>query len=168
MIYRSQLSSLFAKPDAKFELLEVFEPEVVLGQHPFLWTNKGRCLPSTDGEIVPVPKGFSHLRLEILRKTPICSRCGRKGMAFARLRSHCKGQIRLVFLCEDGVILTVDHIVPRALGGKTDQFNLQTLCETCNILKAAHEPTEFYTCDIESGYVWAKPWAMEAIKLAAA
>jgi hypothetical protein len=36
--------------------------------------------------------------------------------------------------------LVVDHIMPVALGGSTDENNLQTLCETCNLGKAARYP----------------------------
>ncbi len=28
--------------------------------------------------------------------------------------------------------LTIDHVFPRALGGKSDEFNLRTLCRSCN------------------------------------
>ena len=28
--------------------------------------------------------------------------------------------------------LTIDHIFPRSLGGKSDEFNLRTLCRSCN------------------------------------
>lgn len=40
----------------------------------------------------------------------------------------------------DGVRLVVDHIVPVALGGSSDDGNLQTLCEPCNQGKAARPP----------------------------
>ena len=40
---------------------------------------------------------------------------------------------------EDGVKLVVDHIVPRAWGGKTTEGNLWTLCEQCNLGKKHHE-----------------------------
>lgn len=39
-----------------------------------------------------------------------------------------------------GVRLVVDHIVPVALGGSSDDANLQTLCEPCNQGKAARPP----------------------------
>lgn len=34
--------------------------------------------------------------------------------------------------------LTFDHIVPRAIGGKTNLFNITVACRTCNGDKAAH------------------------------
>src|SRR5690606_26459752 len=32
----------------------------------------------------------------------------------------------------DDVVLVVDHIVPRAIGGPSEDWNLQPLCEQCN------------------------------------
>lgn len=36
--------------------------------------------------------------------------------------------------------LVVDHVVPVAAGGKTEDGNLQTLCETCNLGKSDRPP----------------------------
>jgi 5-methylcytosine-specific restriction endonuclease McrA len=36
--------------------------------------------------------------------------------------------------------LVIDHIVPIALGGKSTDGNLQTLCDPCNAGKAARPP----------------------------
>lgn len=49
---------------------------------------------------------------------------------FERDQYRCKG-------CETHLDLTVDHIVPVALGGGDDFHNLQTLCRTCNAKKGA-------------------------------
>jgi 5-methylcytosine-specific restriction endonuclease McrA len=38
---------------------------------------------------------------------------------------------------EEGVILHVDHIVPRCKGGGNEMSNLQTLCSWCNLGKGA-------------------------------
>lgn len=39
---------------------------------------------------------------------------------------------------EDGIKLHVDHIIPIAKGGKTEDDNLQTLCNDCNAGKSDH------------------------------
>jgi 5-methylcytosine-specific restriction endonuclease McrA len=58
------------------------------------------------------------LRYEILRRDGFrCKICGR-------------GE-------EDGVKLHVDHIIPVSKGGKTEEENLRTLCEDCNLGKGA-------------------------------
>lgn len=39
----------------------------------------------------------------------------------------------------DRFYLQVDHVVPRARGGKTHPANLVTACPTCNLQKSAKE-----------------------------
>ncbi|WP_228438185.1 HNH endonuclease [Chryseobacterium sp. 6424] len=41
----------------------------------------------------------------------------------------------------DDVILHIDHIIPRSLGGKDDYENFQTLCSECNIGKSNKDTT---------------------------
>ena len=42
----------------------------------------------------------------------------------------------------DGVILNVDHIVPRSKGGSDDLSNLQTLCFECNVGKSNKDDSD--------------------------
>lgn len=44
---------------------------------------------------------------------------------------------------EDGIILHIDHIIPRSKGGRDHIDNYQTLCETCNIGKSNKDQTDF-------------------------
>lgn len=44
----------------------------------------------------------------------------------------------------------VDHVVPLAKGGKHEPLNLQLLCPTCNVRKAAKDPIQFMQ---EQGYL---------------
>lgn len=39
-----------------------------------------------------------------------------------------------------GVYLSIDHIMPRCLGGSSSEENLQTLCTRCNTLKGTKHP----------------------------
>jgi hypothetical protein len=43
---------------------------------------------------------------------------------------------------DDGVVLHVDHIVPRSKGGEDTLDNLQTLCSACNLGKSNRDDTD--------------------------
>ena len=53
-----------------------------------------------------------------------------------RDNSRCRRCGRTV---EDGVKLVVDHIIPVDWGGQTEEANLWSLCEECNLGKKDHE-----------------------------
>jgi 5-methylcytosine-specific restriction endonuclease McrA len=60
------------------------------------------------------------LRYRILKRdSSVCRRCGKT--------------------VDDGAKLVVDHIIPVDWGGQTEEANLWTLCEVCNIGKKAYE-----------------------------
>jgi 5-methylcytosine-specific restriction protein A len=54
-------------------------------------------------------------RLAVLQDEPLCRHCAAKGRA--------------------QLAVTVDHKVPKALGGGDERANLQPLCERCNTIK---------------------------------
>jgi len=83
------------------------------------------------------------LRYEILRRdNHTCRYCGAK---------------------PPDVTLTVDHVVPRALGGDDSPENLATACTACNAGKAATNPDAPLVADVQQA---ALKWKM-AIELAA-
>lgn len=51
----------------------------------------------------------------------------------------CPGWRRAPHASDD---LTVDHIVPKALGGTDSRDNLQVLCRSCNSAKATSEKAD--------------------------
>jgi len=48
--------------------------------------------------------------------------------------------------------LNVDHIIPRSLGGKAEESNLQVLCKSCNLLKLARIFEERDTESVKEGF----------------
>lgn len=56
--------------------------------------------------------------------------------AAKRLRVYKKSDYRCV-RCGKAKDLTIDHIIPRALGGSDHEDNLQAMCAKCNSKKGA-------------------------------
>ena len=48
--------------------------------------------------------------------------------------------------------MTIDHFIPRVLGGTDDPSNLMSACFTCNVRKGARHPD-----DLEPGFFVTKP-----------
>lgn len=48
------------------------------------------------------------------------------------------------------VPLTVDHVIPRTLGGATEPSNLVTACRDCNNGKASTSPDEHVVADVDA------------------
>lgn len=92
----------------------------------------------------------SHRYTLFFHKGVECVVCGIKGVYFALEApkpqpplTEIKGYHFNLYALKDGreVLMTKDHIMPRAKGGK-DQFeNFQVMCEVCNLAKGvAYEP----------------------------
>jgi hypothetical protein len=81
-------------------------------------------------------------RLQLFKKTQVCACCGIQGRFF-RIEHH-KGDVAPVINLygaggvDNGyvVLMTMDHIIPRAKRGPTTADNVQLLCADCNQLKA--------------------------------
>jgi HNH endonuclease len=75
----------------------------------------------------PIPR---RLRFEILRRDGYtCRYCGAQA---------------------PDVPLTVDHVIPRALGGSDDPTNLITACHDCNAGKGSTSPDEHIVADVDA------------------
>lgn len=66
------------------------------------------------------------------QKGTTCVCCGRKGSYF-KLDGDEKSKRRHFNLyCDDGTVMTKDHIMPKSLGGLDSIENLQPMCKDCN------------------------------------
>ena len=84
-------------------------------------------------------------RFEVFKRSSKCSECGLEG-TFLAVERHIskKGKVcsenyhlNLYAVKDDvEVLMTKDHIIPKAKGGKDEQTNYQTMCTTCNCEKA--------------------------------
>lgn len=83
---------------------------------------------------------LSSERLKLMKRQPECQCCGLKATHF--LLEKIVNQIHFNVFAQspegDMVMLTMDHINPKAKGGTNKLSNLQTLCKKCNHLKADH------------------------------
>jgi hypothetical protein len=66
-----------------------------------------------------------------------CQKCGIKATHYV-LRQYKDGSLHLDLFAGD-IMLTIDHITPKAKGGKDWIYNYQIMCEPCNFSKGAKE-----------------------------
>ena len=132
--------------DKKYSIEEVFG---WLPENPEGYTkNKLRDLARKNPEIQL--RGIFHGanvsrysdRYDVFRKSLTCTKCGLKGTYF-RIDIHKKDIDRQLYhfnlygVNEEGqeILITKDHIIPKAKGGKDFFTNYQTMCVCCNKAK---------------------------------
>lgn len=104
---------------------------------------RGKVKHNFDGDAIKL----SSDRLFIFAKSINCIYCGIEGKYFYKERNHVTTafHFNLYAIDKDGneVLMTKDHIVPRAKGGKDKLSNYQTCCIVCNNLKATTSHEDF-------------------------
>ena len=85
--------------------------------------------------VVKVPAVVRLLRAFRRRKQPV---------KFSRVNIYARDRYTCQYCGEKKPIgeLTYDHVVPRALGGKTEWSNIVTACQDCNLRKGARTPQQ--------------------------
>jgi 5-methylcytosine-specific restriction endonuclease McrA len=79
-----------------------------------------------------------------------CARSGRSSSWIRpnkRAQIYARDQYRCVWCLRRGVELTLDHFLPRALGGGNGADNLITCCSTCNS-RRQHTPALTYAAGL--------------------
>jgi len=82
--------------------------------------------------------GTSSHRYDLFDRNRTCVACGRTGIVMRLQKDWCNADsTKAHFNLYDcnGVLMTVDHIVPKSKGGKDDIANYQTMCRPCNAKK---------------------------------
>jgi len=119
------------------------------------WTQKDfkDKVPGTEQEILGQKIKMFSDRYKVFKNSCTCVECGIEGAFFALERSfqpnqeanpHYRYHMNLyaIKIDDDGeeveVLMTKDHIVPRAKGGKDNISNYQTMCTTCNQEKGSN------------------------------
>ncbi|MBS1722719.1 MAG: HNH endonuclease [Armatimonadetes bacterium] len=69
-----------------------------------------------------------------------CVSCGEHASYYALVRSM--GKCMVWALTRDGVPFTLDHHMPRALGGSNRSSNLRVMCDVCNQKKGCAHPEQ--------------------------
>ncbi|QGT54442.1 hypothetical protein b3_0199 [Synechococcus phage B3] len=95
-----------------------------------------KCFTYKLTEEIPVSslqtKFANHRRLGVFaQKGCVCVSCGRVGTRLIK-GIDSKGGVHWDLYTDDLFPITVDHIVPRSLGGLDDMSNYQPMCSPCN------------------------------------
>lgn len=124
------------------ETLAEFSPAEIL---PLIPRKNSRLKIASSDSIQEVSVKTCSLRLQVFKRSLVCSSCGLTGVLFKLQRQVNKDErphLNL-YACRhkpDGeiefILMTQDHIFPRSKGGKDDLNNLQTMCVECNLLKS--------------------------------
>jgi len=136
--------------DKKYSIKEVFN---MLGEENLSGnyvTKKNRQSIIIDGYKV-YTKSLRYMTF--FQKGTICTCCGREGAYFKLDVSDPKNPNCKHFnlYCEDGMLMTKDHIIPKSLGGTDTVTNLQPMCRECNVKKGNGKEQQFTIMSVDSG-----------------
>ena len=76
-------------------------------------------------------------RIQLFVRSITCAYCGRMGSHFRLETAGNQTNPHLNLYTEDGILMTVDHIIPVALGGRNHLTNYQAMCSRCNNKRGA-------------------------------
>lgn len=75
-----------------------------------------------------------HRRLRVFyHKGTVCVNCGIEGVRLIKRLDN--GSVHLDLYTKDLVMMTIDHIIPKSLGGDDSLDNLRPMCSHCNSIR---------------------------------
>lgn len=127
----------FMKKLNPMEVLGVFEPDEVI---PFIgYGSRYKTFLTKSNKKFRVKT--DSVRLQVLKRSQACVTCGIVGSVFHLERVEWKDERPHfnLYAEKDGelILMTQDHIRPRAKGGRDILSNLQTMCYPCNFAKGS-------------------------------
>jgi len=88
-----------------------------------------------------------------------CVCCGIEATTMIKFHNNKTNTIQWSICSDDGIELTIDHIAPKARGGKNSIDNYQSMCQICNSNKGAQLDGKFFhkRSDVIGKEYWRKP-----------
>ncbi len=115
-------------------------PHVIFTPKELSATSFPEALVDIGGDLI----NMTSLKLQTFKENGVrCRVCGCKGSYFAKEKYPSEPYFHLnLYALKDGreVLMTKDHIIPLAKGGRDRLNNFQTLCIECNRKKASKTP----------------------------
>lgn len=113
---------------------------------PFIHIDQQRARDLPQATFHGHPIVLKSLRLQCFKEKGLtCAKCGLAGSHFALEIFPGNGQPHMNLYAatpEGDVLMTMDHIRPKAKGGPNHLTNVQTLCGPCNFKKADDFPID--------------------------
>ena len=95
----------------------------------------------SDGYVVRTPNTTFKLPA-VIRVLNIVKRSKRKGIAFSKKNILRRDNFTCQYCGNSDSSLTVDHIIPKSRGGKSNWGNVVVACKPCNLKKGNQTPSE--------------------------
>ena len=95
----------------------------------------------SDGYVVRSPTTTFKLPA-VVRVLNIVKRSRRKGIAFSKKNILRRDNFTCQYCGNNDSSLTVDHIIPKSRGGKSNWNNVVVACKPCNLKKGNQAPSE--------------------------
>lgn len=104
--------------------------------------NKAVVVKATEKLVYNAERTFSLFVPKIIRLVDYVKSLNRSIITFSRRNVLVRDRFTCAYCGKQGVSLTVDHVLPKSRGGKTDYENCVGACLECNCRKGDKTPDE--------------------------